>query len=153
MIKAKDAAEMVRTLDLVGAMVAIVLFLSSIITFGVRLSAGATAGRWTGIPFYLMTAPLVFLLFMAPRVNRSFLYYLQVLPTGDDSENRERRCGSARRVRHSGWPTQPHSYNRSSGVVWIWSTRALRHTAGGKDSQGSPVMVESDRYPFAGSGR
>jgi hypothetical protein len=70
---------MVRTLDLVGAVVAVVLFVSSIVTFSARLMFGASAGHWIGVPFVLMAFPLGFLLYMAPRVNRPFLYYLQIV--------------------------------------------------------------------------
>jgi hypothetical protein len=69
----------VRTLDLVGAVVAVVLFVSSIMVFLGRLMYGNSADNWIGVPFLLMAFPLGYLLYMAPRAGRPFLYYLQIV--------------------------------------------------------------------------
>jgi len=68
---------MKEKLDLLGAIVAHVIFISSIITFSARMIFKLGPGHWVGIPILLMAFPLVFLLLMAPRYHRPFLYYLQ----------------------------------------------------------------------------
>lgn len=69
---------MKEKLDLLGAIVAHVIFISSIITFISRMIFDLQPGHWVGIPILLMVFPLVFLLIMAPRFNRPRLYYVQV---------------------------------------------------------------------------
>jgi len=68
---------MKEKLDLLGAIVAHVIFISSIITFSARMIFKLGPGHWVGIPILLMAFPLVYLLLMAPRYHRPFLYYLQ----------------------------------------------------------------------------
>jgi len=65
-------------LDLLGAIVAHVIYLSSIITFSARMLVGTGPGHWIGVPILLMAFPLAYLLYSAPPVGRSPLYYLQV---------------------------------------------------------------------------
>lgn len=65
-------------LDLLGAMVAHVIFISSIITFSSRMIFKLQPGHWVGIPILLMAFPLGYLLIKAPDLNRPFLYYVQV---------------------------------------------------------------------------
>jgi hypothetical protein len=65
-------------LDLLGALVAHVIFISSIITFLARIFIGARPGHWIGTPILLMFLPLIYLLVRAPGFNRPFLYYLQI---------------------------------------------------------------------------
>ena len=69
---------MKEKLDLLGAIVAHVIFISSIITFLSRMIFDLQPGHWVGIPILLMVFPLVFLLVMAPRFNRPPLYYVQL---------------------------------------------------------------------------
>ena len=69
---------MQQRLDLLGAIVAHVVFISSIITFASRLIFGLGPGHWVGIPLLLMAFPLVYLLLKAPECERPFLYYVQV---------------------------------------------------------------------------
>jgi hypothetical protein len=64
--------------DVLGAVVAIVIYVSSIITFSARMMFDVPPGHWIGIPFLLMAFPLGYLLFMAPRLLRPPLYYIQV---------------------------------------------------------------------------
>jgi hypothetical protein len=66
-------------LNLLGAIVAHVIFISSIITFSARMLFKLQPGHWVGSPILLMAFPLVFLLIMAPKYNRPFLYYIQIL--------------------------------------------------------------------------
>ena len=67
-----------RSLNLTGAIVAHVIYLSSILTFSARMLAGTRPGHWIGLPILLMAFPLAYLLYSAPSVGRPPLYYLQV---------------------------------------------------------------------------
>ena len=69
---------MLERLNLIGALTAHVVFISSIITFSSRMIFKISPGHWVGIPLLLMAFPLGYLLFTAPGVNRPFLYYIQV---------------------------------------------------------------------------
>ena len=69
---------MQEKLDLLGAVVAHVIFISSIITFASRIIFGLKPGHWVGTPILLMIFPLVYLLLRAPEFNRPFLYYVQI---------------------------------------------------------------------------
>jgi hypothetical protein len=68
---------MKEKLNIIGAIVAHVIFISSIITFSSRIIFKLQPGHWVGIPILLKTFPLVYLLIMAPKFNRPFLYYIQ----------------------------------------------------------------------------
>ena len=68
---------MVERLNLIGALTAHVIFISSIITFSSRMIFRIDPGNWVGIPLLLMIFPLGYLLFTAPGANRPFLYYIQ----------------------------------------------------------------------------
>ena len=70
---------MKEKMDLLGAIVAHVIFISSILTFSSRMIFKLQPGHWIGIPILLMVFPLGFLLVMAPKFNRPFLYYLQIV--------------------------------------------------------------------------
>lgn len=61
-----------------GAIVAHIIFISSIATFLSRLFFGVQPGYWIGIPLLLMAFPLVYLLIKAPSQNQPVLYYIQV---------------------------------------------------------------------------
>lgn len=69
---------MQKDLDLLGAIVAHVVFVSSIITFASRMIFKLQPGHWVGIPILLMAFPLGYLLLRAPEFNRPFLYYVQI---------------------------------------------------------------------------
>jgi len=64
--------------DLIGAITAHVIYISSIITFLARMFFGAGPGYWIGIPILLMVFPLAYLLVRAPRDNQPTLYSIQV---------------------------------------------------------------------------
>lgn len=68
---------MIERLNLMGAMTALVIFLSSIITFSVRMIFKTEPGHWIGLPMLLCAFPLAFLLIKGPEANRQLLYYLQ----------------------------------------------------------------------------
>jgi len=69
---------MKEKLNILGAIVAHVIYISSIITFSSRIIFKLQPGHWVGIPILLMTFPLVYLLVMAPKFDRPFLYYIQI---------------------------------------------------------------------------
>ena len=52
----------IRKLDLLGAIVAHIIYVSSIITFMSRLLFGVQPGHWIGMPILLMAFPLAYLL-------------------------------------------------------------------------------------------
>ncbi|MGB2897030.1 MAG: hypothetical protein WBB65_12790 [Anaerolineales bacterium] len=65
-------------MDFLGAIVAHVVFISSIITFTSRMIFKLKPGHWVGIPILLMIFPLGYLLLRAPEFNRPILYYVQI---------------------------------------------------------------------------
>jgi hypothetical protein len=69
---------MLDNLNLIGAITAHVIFISSIITFLARIIFRLKSGHWIGIPILLMVFPLAYLLIKGPAAQRPFLYYLQV---------------------------------------------------------------------------
>jgi len=69
---------MKERLDFLGAIVAHVVLVSSIITFTSRMVFGVKPGHWIGTPILLMAFPLGYLLLKAPEFKRPFLYYIQV---------------------------------------------------------------------------
>jgi len=68
----------IRKLDLLSAIVAHIIYVSSIITFMSRLLFEVQPGHWIGMPILLMAFPLAYLLLKAPKLNRAPLYYIQV---------------------------------------------------------------------------
>jgi hypothetical protein len=68
---------MQEKMDFLGAIVAHVIFISSIITFTSRMIFRLKPGHWVGIPILLMALPLGYLLLRAREFNRPFLYYVQ----------------------------------------------------------------------------
>lgn len=67
-----------QALDLLGAVTAIVIYVSSIVTFTLRLVGDVGTGHWSGIPILVAAVPLASLLIRAPAADRPPLYYLQV---------------------------------------------------------------------------
>lgn len=70
---------MEKELNMLGAIVAHVIFISSIVTFSTRMIFKLQPGHWIGIPILLMVFPLIYLLVKAPEYNRPILYYIQIL--------------------------------------------------------------------------
>lgn len=64
--------------NLLGAVVAHVIYASSIVTFLSRLTFKTPPGHWYGLPILLMGFPLAYLLVKAPQLQRPVLYYLQI---------------------------------------------------------------------------
>ena len=69
---------MIQRTDRLGAIVAHVIFISSIITFSSRIFFKIQPGHWSGAPLLLMVFPLGYLLLKAPELRCPFLYYLQI---------------------------------------------------------------------------
>jgi len=69
---------MLEKTDLLGAVVAHVIFVSSSITFLCRIAFKLQPGHWIGTPLLLMAFPLGYLLLKAPELQRPMLYYVQV---------------------------------------------------------------------------
>lgn len=69
---------MKEKLDFLGAIVAHVIFISSIITFTSRMIFGLKPGHWIGVPILLMAFPLGYLLLKAGELQRPALYYIQI---------------------------------------------------------------------------
>lgn len=69
---------MTERLDLLGAVVALLIYVSSLIVFSARVMFDLPPGHWIGIPFLLTAFPLGVLLFKAPTAGRPLLYYIQV---------------------------------------------------------------------------
>jgi hypothetical protein len=65
-------------LDLVGAGVALLVYVSSIMVFAARIIFDLPPGHLIGIPFLLAACPLGYLIYEAGRVGRPGLYYVQV---------------------------------------------------------------------------
>jgi hypothetical protein len=65
-------------LDFLGAVVAHIIFISSIITFTSRMMFGLKPGHWIGIPILLTAFPLGYLLLKAGEMKRPNLYYIQI---------------------------------------------------------------------------
>jgi hypothetical protein len=72
---------MKERLDLLGAIVAHIIFISSMITFSARMVFNIPPGHWIGTPLLLMFFPLTYLLITAPSHNRPVLYYIQIATT------------------------------------------------------------------------
>jgi hypothetical protein len=68
---------MLDNLNLIGAVTAQIIFISSIITFSSRMIFKISPGHWVGTPLILMVFPLGYLLARAPEANRPILYYIQ----------------------------------------------------------------------------
>lgn len=69
---------MLAKANLLGAILAHVIYVSSILVFVSRLLGRIQLGQWAGYLLLLTAFPLGYLLLTAPRLDRSALYYLQV---------------------------------------------------------------------------
>lgn len=61
-----------------GAVVALLVYISSIVVFSARIVFDVQPGHWIGIPFLLTAFPLGYLLFKAKVIDRPVLYTIQV---------------------------------------------------------------------------
>ncbi len=69
---------MLEKMNLLGAIVALIIYISSILTFISRLLFRIQPGYWIGYPLLLMAFPLGYLLLKAPQLQRPPLYYIQI---------------------------------------------------------------------------
>jgi hypothetical protein len=64
--------------NLAGALVAVAMYVLCIGVFVSRLAGRPSAGHAAGWLQFVLAVPLVVLLFLAPRLERHWLYYVQV---------------------------------------------------------------------------
>ena len=64
--------------NLAGAIVAMAFYACAILVFALRLIGKPQAGFWVGIVELCLAAPLVWLLWRAPALQRPPLYYIQI---------------------------------------------------------------------------
>jgi hypothetical protein len=64
--------------DLLGAIVTHAIYVLGILVFVFRLLRRPRSAFWSGLGFVLMGLPLIYLLALAPRLQRAGLYYIQV---------------------------------------------------------------------------
>ena len=69
---------MLEKMNLLGAIVALVFYVSAILVFIFRLLGKPQIGHWIGYFEFLLAIPLVFLLLQAPQLERPALYYVQI---------------------------------------------------------------------------
>lgn len=64
--------------NLLGALSAVIFYLSAILVFISRLAGKPDLGKWMGLLEFLLVVPMVWLLFKAPGEGRPALYYVQI---------------------------------------------------------------------------
>ncbi|MEN6409956.1 MAG: hypothetical protein ABFD44_09630, partial [Anaerolineaceae bacterium] len=69
---------MIEQLNRLGAVVAVVFFLSAIAVFGFRLAGKPQYGHWMGYLEFLLAIPLNYLLITASRFHRPPIYVIQI---------------------------------------------------------------------------
>jgi hypothetical protein len=69
---------MLEKLNLLGALVAVLFYISAILVFAFRLLSRPQVGHWIGYFEILLALPLFYLLVQAPQFDRPALYYIQV---------------------------------------------------------------------------
>ena len=69
---------MLKTTNLLGALVAVVFYTSAIFVFIFRLLDKPQVEYWIGFAELLLALPLVYLLLTARHLNRPALYYVQI---------------------------------------------------------------------------
>jgi hypothetical protein len=67
-----------KNLNLLGAVTAVLFYLSAILVFSFRLAGKPRAEFWLGIFELCLAVPLVYLLINAPALHRPVLYYVQI---------------------------------------------------------------------------
>lgn len=67
------------SINLIGAITAICLFVLTIFVFVFRLSKLSGAEHVAGLVFVLCAIPLIYLLVQAPKFDRPNLYYVQII--------------------------------------------------------------------------
>jgi hypothetical protein len=70
---------MLDKVNLLGAIVADVFYLSAILVFIFRLLGKPRYGFWIGYFEFLLAIPLTYLLLVGPQFNRPIIYYIQIV--------------------------------------------------------------------------
>lgn len=65
-------------MNLLGAIVAVAIYVSAILVFIFRLLGKSRFEHWIGYIEFLLAIPLVYLLVEAPQLERPALYYIQI---------------------------------------------------------------------------
>jgi hypothetical protein len=69
---------MPERIDLIGAIVAVFIYLLSILVFSLRIAGKTHHGYWLGYFLFLLAIPLGYLLLKAPQLQRQMIYYIQI---------------------------------------------------------------------------
>ena len=69
---------MLEKTNLLGAIVAVIFYVSAILVFIFRLLGKPQYGHWIGYFEFLLAIPMIFLLLKAPQLERPALYYIQI---------------------------------------------------------------------------
>jgi hypothetical protein len=69
---------MLEKTNLLGAVTAVVFYVSAILVFIFRLLGKPQYGHWIGYFEFLLAIPMIFLLLKAPQLERPALYYIQI---------------------------------------------------------------------------
>ena len=69
---------MLEKTNLLGAVVALLLYISAIAVFLFRLAGKPQYGHWIGYAEFLLGIPLLYLIWQAPQLQRPILYYIQI---------------------------------------------------------------------------
>ncbi len=69
---------MLEKTNLLGAIVAVVFFVSAILVFGSRLAGKPQVGFLIGYFEFLLALPMIYLILTGPRLERPTLYYIQI---------------------------------------------------------------------------
>ena len=70
--------ETLKAANLIGAVTALIFYGTSILVFALRLAGITRLGYWIGIFQFCLAAPLIYLLIIAPSLDRPALYYIQI---------------------------------------------------------------------------
>ena len=70
---------MLDKVNILGAIVADVFYLSAILVFIFRLLGKPRYGFWIGYFEFLLAIPLTYLLLVGPQFNRPIIYYIQIV--------------------------------------------------------------------------
>ncbi len=69
---------MLEKMNILGALVAVLFFVSAILVFTFRLLGKPEVGKGLGYFEFLLAIPLIYLLFTAPGLERPVIYYIQI---------------------------------------------------------------------------
>jgi len=67
-----------KNLNLLGAVTAVLFYLSAILVFSFRMAGKPRAEFWLGIFELCLAIPLIYLLINAPALRRPMIYYIQI---------------------------------------------------------------------------